>query len=230
MYQSGRNSWKLMIGIMSVALTITLLLGLIPLLEMISGVGKVYKTDNINDYGKYVGNFDNEKPTLFIESFFPITIEDYFSEIKYHYKAKKGDTYAYQAYLEFEIKDPETFLAYLNANIETSECIPFQYDNSYMEYSVSNILHLDLQEDTDGEFPILYANIGKVLYSAEKHKFIFFALGVFDGGGTNTAELSYFFDRFDVDVKDYYRNAYYSYQDQEEGILVKDRIKNDLLP
>lgn len=49
---------------------------------------KVFVTDDINDYGKYIGNYDNDTPSDFINSFFPASISNSFTDVKYHYKAK----------------------------------------------------------------------------------------------------------------------------------------------
>jgi hypothetical protein len=80
-----------------------------------------------------------------------------------------------------------------------------------------------VKKNKSGGYAIHYAEIGKVLFSEEEQRVIFFALGDYDGGGTDTAELGYFFTRFDIDEKEYQDHAYYTHQDQEKGILFKNR-------
>ena len=103
---------KQIIGcVVIVALIITLLIS--AFFYFLLRPAPVFETNDIADYGIIKGNYDNERPKEFVFSFFPKTIEDYFSDVSYHYKAKKGDTYAYEVYLEFVIQDPQTYNAFI---------------------------------------------------------------------------------------------------------------------
>lgn len=184
---------------------------------------EIYETNDINDFGVYTGNSDNETPAQFITSFFPTTIENSFSDVIYHYKAKNFDTYAYEAYLEFAVPDQNTFHELLMNFVVLEESIPFRYDNSYMEYSISNVLYTHSESKQSGAYSIGYSEVGKILYSEEEQRFIFWALGVYDGGGTDTSELNYFFKRFNIDVTDYRDYAFFSHEDQKSGIIYKER-------
>ena len=83
------------------------------LIVLFAGYGSIYETNSVNDYLHITGNFINDEPRTFIQSFFPEKIEEYFSEVDYHYKAKRGDGYAYECYLEFVIEDAEQYAAYV---------------------------------------------------------------------------------------------------------------------
>lgn len=167
----------------------------------------VYETNDISDYGIIKGNYDNESPKEFVSSFFPEKIEDTFSDVTYHYKAQKLDTYAYEMYLDFVIKDKEIFNSFLSGVIGDNSCEPFYFDPTFRAYYISNYLTLD---EGIGEEKALYLNnakVGLILYSEEKQCFIFTALGVYDGGGTLVDDLSFFFRRFGIDPQEYEKQA-----------------------
>lgn len=187
---------------------------------------EIYESSDVSDYGNYIGNYDNETPREFINSFFPEHIEEIFTDITYHYKAKKFDTYAYEAYLEFVIDDIDGFQTILNRYVDQSKSKPFLYNESYMDYSISNVLRLHIPEKAPNTYALNSAYIGKILYSQEEQRLIFWALGVFDGGGTDTSELNFFFDRFEIDVMDYQQNAYWTHEDQAKGLLYKERFND----
>ena len=161
---------------------------------------EVYETNDIADYGIITGNCDNDPPKEFIASFFPGEIKESFSDVTYHYKAKNFDTYAYEAYLEFVIEDAEAFAAYLADHANTATT--FAYDESYMACEIARTLDLSRPAKANGAYAIDNAKVGYILYNTEEQRIIYFALGVFDGGGTDTSELNYFFDRFDIEFND----------------------------
>ena len=184
---------------------------------------EIYETNDIQDYGVYTGNCDNGPPTEFITSFFPEKIDETFTQIVYHYKAKAFDTYAYEAYLEFVIEDENAFSSFLNRYVDTADAEPFLYDNSLLEYSISNVIRIQKPANESGAYAISYAEIGKILYSTDEQRIIFVAIGVYDGGGTDTSELDYFFSKFQINCANYQNNAFYTHEDQMKGILFKDR-------
>lgn len=182
----------------------------------------IYETNDIVDYGVIKGNYNNEKPRDFIFSFFPKKIEESFTDVRYHYKAKKLDTYGYEMYLEFVIQDTQTYHAFVADVIGNNASEQFYFDTSYQVCYVSNYLYL--QPDTkevhrdkskppemivDRSKPPLIgsAKIGAVLFSDTEQRIIFFALGVHDGGGTCTDELDYFFNRFEISPWVYEKKA-----------------------
>ena len=173
----------------------------------------VYETNVIADYGVIKGNYDNERPREFVFSFFPERIEEYFSDVSYHYKAKKSDTYAYEMYLEFVIQDAQTYNTFIADVIGDNVSKPFPFDSNYQVYYVSNYMYLipasRIIQNSKSEPPVMkedkslppvieQAQIGAVLFSDAEQRIIFFALGAYDGGGTSTAELNFFFNRFEI--------------------------------
>ena len=176
----------------------------------------VYETNDVADYGIVKGNYDNECPQRYISSFFPEKIEEYFSDVTYHYKAKKLDTYAFEMYLDFEIQDTDKYASFIS-NIshvignEISET--FFFDSAYQAYYISN--YVTIYESIDENRPPYIDNalIGLVLFSEEEQRVIFFALGTYDGGGTDSKELGFFFERFEIDPLEYQEQADSGYTD-----------------
>ena len=157
-----------------------------------------YITTDINDYGKYVGNYDNDFAQEFIPSFFPKEIDDTFADVKYSYRAQKGDSYAFEAYLEFKIEDVEKFKAYIGDEI-CGKSVEFKYDSDFKEYIVSD----EFQPTGSERNGIRYAKIGKILYSEANQRIIYVAMGVYDGGGVTTDFLCEYFNRFNINPATY---------------------------
>ena len=166
----------------------------------------VYETNDIADYGVIKGNYDNERPRAFVFSFFPEKIEEYFDDVTYHYKAIKGDTYAYEMGLEFVIQDADQYTSFLSSVIGNHTAKPFYFDSYYQAYYISDYFSLI---EPSGDYPpyIDYAKVGLVLFAEEEQRIIFVALGMYDGGGANVEELNYFFDRFDIYPHSYAKRA-----------------------
>ena len=188
----------------------------------VPGYGDVYETTKISDYGKITGNFDNDAPTMFVHSFFPEDIEESFSNIVYHYKAKKGDTYAYECYLEFVIEDSDAYADFVETFIDRRLSTPFVYDSSFQEKTISNVLDLQPPRACEAVYAIGTAEIGKILFSDEQQRLIFVAIGMYDGGGANTIELGHFFSRFQIDPWEYMQNAYATPYYQDLNVPNKD--------
>jgi hypothetical protein len=193
-------------GALFFSLVMVLLLGMIGLAAgtRLFGYGHIYQTEDPSNYGSYVGNFDNKTPDTFIRSFFPESIEDSFSDVQYHYTAKKGDAYAYEAVLEFSVRDRALFHSLKDGWTAGISPADFPYDPSFEAFAISTDLLLNdpcktLKPTDPAIYSIEYARIGMILVSEESQKFVFVAMGVYDGGGTNTEELSYFFTRFRID-------------------------------
>ena len=165
-----------------------------------------YITTELSDYGKYTGNYDNEFPQEFITSFFPNTIENSFSDIKFEYRAQKKDTYAFEAYLEFRIEDPAEFQAFIDEHVGKNVS-DFSYDTNFKEYVIADELGLVVLDqktsNADGFYHIQCAKIGKILYSEITQQIICIALGVYDGGVVTTDFLCNYFDRFDIEPYHY---------------------------
>lgn len=165
----------------------------------------------ISDYGRYDGTGSDKFTKQYIQSFFPKKIEDFFSDVKYTYKAENTDTYGFEAFLEFTIEDEEKLQAYLSEIADDEKWEDFAYASGYKEYSIENVLDLDI-DDTDDPSSIfyrqiVYAKIRKVLYSPEENRIIYVAIGVYDGGGIGTNYFNKFFERFQIDPVEYEKSA-----------------------
>lgn len=194
-----------------VAITIWIVLIISALVIFICGFAKTtqYETTNISDYGEYTGNYDNKAVESFINSFFPEKIEPYFENINYSYKAQKGDTYAYEAYLEFTISDKEKYNDFIVNTTQNLNKQTFFYDTRYTEYVISDeFTPLYSNEEmtegiSDSGVSISYAKIGKILCLEEEQKVIFIALGVYDGGLAEAEYLNVYFDKFNINPREY---------------------------
>lgn len=169
----------------------------------------VHETNNVADYGVITGNYDNKTPKEFIFSFFPAQIDDDFENVTYHYKAIKGDTYAYEVYLEFTIAEKERYDAFIDTVVDKDTCTTFEYAPDYQEYIVANCFMLVEHNPPNDSAPYIEdAEVGRVLFSDSEQKIIFIALGMFDGGGTNADQLGYYFNKFDIDPIDFEKQAW----------------------
>ena len=185
----------------AIALSIVFVIWLVTLED-----GKVYETDDIADYLTITGNYDNDRPESFIRSFFPAEIKASFSDVKYHYKAKKFDTYAYEAYLEFVIEDKAEYETFVSSVLKKEESRCFAYDTSFFEYTVSHtyeIWEALYEGETEGDLVLETAEVGKILYSDKEQRLIFVAIGMFDGGGAHAEEFDRFLNRFDISPKEF---------------------------
>ena len=176
----------------------------LPLAQMTMDVHfpRLYSTTDINDYGKYVGNYDNKSVKEFVTSFFPEEIEDDFTDVRYSYRARKGDAYAFEAYLEFRIEDTSAFKTYI-ADKTGGNAVDFEYDSDFKEYIISDNFELVDSDDGSASTSIGYARIGKILYSEKEQRIIYVALGVYDGGFADTDYLCVYFNRFGIDPFEY---------------------------
>jgi len=154
-----------------------------------------YKTNNLEDYGEIVGNIDNNEPQEFVFSFFPAEIEEYFSQPKYHYKAVKGNTYAYEAWLEFVIEDKAQFDAYVSSLPEAQKITSFTPAPSYTDYTYGD--YLRFSQGADGEYRLHAARMGKILVSESEQHIIYFATGV-SGGDVPMEDLGYYWENFSI--------------------------------
>lgn len=171
-----------------------------------SVIPRQYSTDNVEEYGRYIGNYNNDIPREFINSFFPEQIEACFSDITYSYRAQKNDTYAYEAYVEFVIEDTDLYESFIKQKTAGWDSKPFFYDSSFMEYTVSDIFeptNLNGNLNMNTPVSIRYAKIGKILCSKEEQRIIFVALSVYDGGIAKTDFLTVYFNRFGIDPANY---------------------------
>lgn len=194
--------------------------GLYVLLFSISGGGDVTETTDVADYGIISGNHDNDYPAKFMFSFFPEEITEDFSNVSYRYTAQKGDTYACEIWLEFDIQDEAKFAEFIDTSVDPEQVTTFSYDPSLSDYTVSNNFILTSPEDDPPDaIHIEYAEIGKILYSEESQHVICYALLMFDGGYSSTKEFGRFFTRFKIDPIQYEIDAYDDTYYEENGTV-----------
>ena len=192
-------------------------------------IGSEYETNDLADYGKITGNYDNDTPAEFMKKFFPEEILSSYSDVTYHYNARKGDAFAYERYLEFVIENEAEFHAFVAQYENQYAAAVFDWESNFMEYSISNVFDTEwTRYSAEKGYPIQYAEIGKVLYDPDEQRIILWALGTWDGGGTGTAHLHYFFDKFGIDVLDYQMKAYVTFEDQQSDITYQDRYNNNM--
>ena len=179
-------------------------------------INNTFETTNIADYGIVDGNYDNETPKKMIYSFFPENIQDNFENVKYSYKARKFDTYGFEAYLEFTISDNDEYEDFVKEYTMGLKGTSFPYDEEYIEYVLEDQFDLVYSNDKvkdgmvyhDGEifedpFAISYADVRKIICCPEEQRIIFVAIGVFDGGGTDANFLCAYFNRFNINPREY---------------------------
>lgn len=164
---------------------------------------KQYTTTDIADYGHYEGNYNNQYPNEFINSFFPQKIDKNFSRVNYSYRAQKADTYAFEAVLEFVIEDTDEYNTYVEEKLAHMKSGTFQYDSSFNEYLISDELRVFEEPDSQGQYHIGNAKIGKILCCPEEQRIIYVALCVYDGGIVTTDFLNVYFNRFQINPLTY---------------------------
>lgn len=178
-------------------------------LLMVQSPAKITETDSLADYRVITGNYDNNRPQAFIDSFFPAEIGADFTDPVWHYKAKKFDSIGCEAYLEFTLPDEAAFAAHYAGLAQHGEPQPFPFDARYEMWLIA--AHMDTwtwderredEPETDSRC-IESARVGLILCDREARAFIYFALMVHDGGATHTTELNHFFTRFGIEALEF---------------------------
>lgn len=197
----------LIIGVSGVLVCALLLVSLFCI--ALAGDGKVTTTTDLADYGIVTGNYDNDTPAEFMHSFFPSEISNDYSNVRYQYTAQKGDTYACQFWLEFDIEDDTVFEQFIQEYTDPTKTAVFPYDADYMDYTVSNTFQLTRfrEENTAEYIHIDYAKIGRILYDEDAQHIIFYAMCMYDGGYSSTEHFGDFFTRFGIDPYEYEASA-----------------------
>lgn len=169
--------------------------------------GEVYETDNLADYRVVTGNYNNDRPQAFIDSFFPAEIGPEYVDAAWHYKAIKLDSIACEAVLTFTLPGQAAFDAHYSDLSRHGEPQPFPFDERYEMWVIDN--HIDSwtqaergRSDRENAHVrnIESACVGLILCDREAQRFVYFALMVHDGGATDETDLNHFLTRFDVDL------------------------------
>lgn len=161
--------------------------------------GDVYHTTDLNDYGNYIGTYDNDTLQKNISKYFPQKIEENFKNAKYSYTAVKGDSISCEAYLEFTIEHPEEFNLYISQISADKTTHVFEHDPSFSEIVLRDEMNL-----TPNKKGIDRASIQKILYNSEDRTVIFVFIMVHDGGFTRTDAYSAYASRFHIDFASHY--------------------------
>ena len=160
-----------------------------------------HSTTDINDYGNYKWNNNNEPPREFITSFFPEEIEDCFTDVVYSYRVMSIDKYSCEAYLEFVIEDEDYYQFFVKEHTNGIKGNTFEYDNNFTEYTVDNLLELHEfpeEEEYHSKVILNHTRFGKILCSDEDNRIIFVAIILDEGGEVSADYLCKFFERFDI--------------------------------
>lgn len=166
---------------------------------------------DVSQYGHYTGTASNAFVREYINSFFPEQIEEYFSDVKYVYKAAGRSNYDFEAYLEFSISDTTMFNRYVGEIAVEDSWETFPFHSDYQVYWIEN--GLDVRKSSipdqggENDYLIERARIRVILCNTEDQTMIFWALGVYDGGGVGTDFLNTFFDHFEIDALVYEQTA-----------------------
>ena len=191
----------LIISVSFWALIIVLIVGALLLTKP-----KQYATSDINNYGNYIGNVDNQFASKYISAFFPEIIESSFTDVTYSYRAQNLGNYAFEAYLEFVIEDEKAFHEFISGKTSGLECKEFPYDPNFVEYTLDDMLDIsviDGEDDQNRKISIHNARIGKILCNAEEHKIIFVAIAMRDAWDAYSDYFCCYFDRFNIDPTKY---------------------------
>lgn len=193
MNQDKKTMWRSFLIVIGILLAIPGVFAGVILLST-ARWGEIYETYDIADYGNITGNYDNESPQKFIESFFPETIDESFSQVNYHYKAIYGGAYAYEVWLEFVIDDQTAFETYVDNILGGKRLLDFYFDERYMVYGFENVFDQndDYKPHTSGQ-----SHTGKILVSEHDQRLIFVAYGI-HGDHATLYDLSYYWDYFGI--------------------------------
>ena len=163
---------------------------------------KQYATSDLNDYGHYIGNGDNQFASEYINAFFPEKIESSFTDVTYSYRAQDLGNYAFEAYLEFVIEDEKEFQEFISEKTAGMKSKVFSYDSDFVEYELDDSLRvsvLDGEENQNGKIWIDEAQIGKILCNEKEHRIIFVAMAMRDAWDAYCDFFCCFFNRFNID-------------------------------
>lgn len=191
----------LIISVSFWALIIVLIVGALLLTKP-----KQYATSDINNYGNYIGNADNQFASKYISAFFPEIIESSFTDVTYSYRAQNLGNYAFEAYLEFVIEDEKAFHEFISGKTSGLECKEFPYDPNFVEYTLDDMLDIDVIDGEDKQNRQIWistARIGKILCNAEEHRIIFVAMAMRDAWDAYSDYFCCYFDRFNIDPTKY---------------------------
>ena len=138
----------------------------------IGDIFKVYTYDDITQYRKDYpisrgGDYDIQ---THIDPVFPEEIEPFFTVQAYSYKMCH-EPVMHELFLEVTIEDEETYQSYKQELVGEKELIPFKYDATFEELTVSDLV----TTQHEGEW-IGYTVVQKTLFSNETRTIIFVSI------------------------------------------------------
>lgn len=171
-----------------------------------------YETSDVAQYGKFEFLPDEDYYQEYILPVFPKSIQPEFEDVIYDYRVYSFWGAGIKVYLEFSIRDPEKFDAFVQSTTQGLAKGTFHFDNAYEEYVFFN-------EDTGGVFDDIrlnnpypdvmgqyytvdYALILKVLVDRSQQRLIYIYIDISDCAFT-TEDLDIYFSRFQIDPKEY---------------------------
>ena len=171
---------------------------------LLADPGIVYETQSLDDYRRVFGNYDNERPQALIDSFFPEEIGTDFVNPTWYYKAKRLDSIACEAWLEFTLPDDDAFDAHYAGLTVHGQPQPCPFDARYEMWVIAGDMDTWTHADYNASAPetdyrnIESATVALILCCREEQRFVYYAMQVYDGGGTRTTDLDYIFTRFNI--------------------------------
>ena len=176
---------------------------------------ETYVTTDINEYGKFQGTHQDDEVEEMVMSFFPSEISQNFEDVEYTYKAERAIASGFEAYLEFTIEDSEKYAEFVDEYTEGIEGVTSPYDEAYTEYIIEDyfvLVHSDDEvvdgmivdsEGREDDYSIKFADVRKIICCPDEQRIIFVAIGVFESGGTDAKFLCTYFNRFDINPREY---------------------------
>ena len=197
---------KQLLKLLIICFLIIVLMGAIVVCLKLLTKPEQYATSDINKYGHYVGNADNQFASEYISAFFPEIIESSFTDVTFSYKAQNLGNYAFEAYLEFVIEDDKAFQEFIGAKTYGMESKAFSYDPNFVEFTLDDSLSIsviDGKENQSRRIWIGSATIGKILCNTKEHRIIFVAMAMRDAWDAYSDFFCCYFDRFNIDPVKY---------------------------
>lgn len=203
---------NVLLAILALAALVAALCGALYLFALwVQTVSIDYETTDVAQYGKFE-DLPDEDYQKYILRIFPNSIQPEFEDVIYDYRVYSFWGTGIKVYLEFSIRDPEKFDAFVQSTTQGLAKGTFHFDNAYEEYVFFN-------EDTGGVFDDIrlnnpypdvmgqyytvdYALILKVLVDRSQQRLIYIYIDVSDCAFT-TEDLDIYFSRFQIDPKEY---------------------------
>lgn len=175
-----------------------------------------FTASGVESYGIIDGNGTDVRAKELFAILFPPEIKDSFQDITYEYKAAGLDSWSFEIYLEFVLEDSAEFQEYVNGIAPSESWLPFEYDETYLEYIYSDWYDAKYHVPED-YYSIDSAEIAKILINTEEQRIITVALGVHDGGAAEAYDFTVFFDRFQIDPMEYTKRPDYNHEEILNG-------------